>query len=82
MSNSRRSLLCLSGGDKFTKDKFKAASYLSPIHSMMLSDLFVFYDLMIYLLFIIVIFFLKLKFWGILLDEGWVLVEKLEFPSF
>ena len=53
----RRSPLCLSDGDEFTKDKFKAASYLSLIYSMMLPDLFVFYDLMIYLLFIIVIFF-------------------------
>ena len=37
--NSRRSSLCLSGGDEFIKGKFKAASYLSRIHSMRLPNL-------------------------------------------
>ena len=38
-SNSRRSPLCLSGDDKFTKVKFKAASYLPRIHCMRLPNL-------------------------------------------
>ena len=39
MPNSRRTPLCLSGGDEFTKSKFKIASYLPQIHSMRLPNL-------------------------------------------
>ena len=74
MPNSRRSSLCLSGGDEFTKGKFKATSIYPESTVRCCTTLFLFYNLMICFIMhycYFVLSSLKLKLLGGLL-EFWV----------